>query len=46
MKRPLSCHQAHPEALRVLENGLLQAGHQLIRLRHIFVSMLVATLTP
>jgi hypothetical protein len=37
---------AHPQALRVLENGLLQAGRHPIRLRHIFVDMLVAARTP
>lgn len=33
---------AHPQALRVLENGLLQAGHHPIRIRHIFVDMQAA----
>jgi hypothetical protein len=33
---------AHPQALRVLENGLMQSGHHPIRLRHIFVDMQVA----
>ena len=32
----------HPQALRVLENGLLQAGRRVICLRHIFVDMQVA----
>lgn len=33
---------AHPHALRVLENGLLQPGDHPIRLRHIFVDMQAA----
>lgn len=42
----LSPAQAHPQALRVLENGLLQAGNHPIRLRHIFVDMLAAAPAP
>lgn len=38
----LSNSPAHPNALRILENGLLQAGSHQIRLHHIFVDMLVA----
>jgi hypothetical protein len=42
----LSSAQAHPQALRVMENGLIQAGHHPIRLRHIFVDMLAAAPVP
>ena len=37
---------AHPQALHVLENSLMQAGHHSIRLRHIFVDMEVAAPPP
>lgn len=39
----LAAIPAHPHALRVLENDLLQAGDHPIRLRHIFVDMQLAT---
>jgi hypothetical protein len=42
----LSPADAHRQALRVAENSLMQAGHPRIRLRHVFVDMLVAAPAP